>query len=215
VTAAAERRSSRFGRVLAFARFGPVYWDPRLYRLVMRFLDPDRKRRLALVLDEVEAGDLVVDLCCGDCALAEGVHARGARYQGLDLNQQFVHWARRRGVDARLWDANTDPIPEADVVCMQSSLYDFIPDEGQMLEQMRRSARRKVIVTEPVVNWATSGSPLLRRAARLLTRVDGRNFDARLDADAIAHLLDDIPPGEVNVVRTAREVVFVLQARFG
>ena len=146
---------------------GLVYRSPRLYRLAMRLLDPSRAEDLRIVSGAIEPGSSVLDLCCGDAAIAPLLLAKGCRYTGLDLNERFVDAGRRRGLDVRRWDATSLPLPaDADVVCMLSSLYQFIPHERLLVEEMLRRARRRVIVSEPVHNWATSDSRVLRRVAR-------------------------------------------------
>src|SRR5215218_9624621 len=148
-------RASRGERVPV----GLVYRSPRLYRLAMRILDPHAADDLRLVADAIEPGSDVLDLCCGDAAIAPMLLAKGCRYVGLELNERFVSAGRRHSLDVRRWDGTAEELPEdADVVCILSSLYQFIPDERRLVEGMLRHARRKVIVSEPVKNWTTSDS---------------------------------------------------------
>jgi ubiquinone/menaquinone biosynthesis C-methylase UbiE len=44
----------------------------------------------------LRAGDTVLDLACGDAALAEPLLARAVRYVGVDTDEQMVAIARRR-----------------------------------------------------------------------------------------------------------------------
>ena len=60
-------------------------------------------------------------------------------------------------------------MPEADVVVLGSSLYHFRPREDELLARLLAAARRRVIVTEPVVNVASQGPRWLRRVAARLT----------------------------------------------
>jgi trans-aconitate methyltransferase len=188
---------------------GLVYRSPALYRLAMRVLDGDRGARERLVVDAIAPGSSVVDLCCGDAALAPALRAKGCTYLGLDLNPCFIADAHSRGIDARIWDARDEAIPEADVVVMLSSLYHFIPEERRMLERMLAAARKRVVVAEPVRNWATSGSRLLRAASRRLTRVDGRAYERRLDDASLERLADELGG---RMKRLDREVVLFLDA---
>src|SRR5215207_1497686 len=109
---------------------GLVYRSPRLYRLAMRILDPSSPGDLRVVAEAVDSGSSVLDLCCGDAALAPLLLDKGCRYVGLELNDRFIQAARRRGLDVRAWDGTSLEIPsDADVVCILSSLYQFIPRE--------------------------------------------------------------------------------------
>jgi SAM-dependent methyltransferase len=200
-------RTSRADRIPV----GLVYRSPRLYRWAMRILDPASGHDLRFVAEAIEPGSSVLDLCCGDAAIAPRLIERNCRYVGLELNPRFVESARRRGLDVRVWDGRSLEIPEqADVVCILSSLYQFIPDERRLLEAMLRSARRKVIVSEPVRNWTTSRSALLRRIARALTHVEGRVFDQRLDEQTLRALAGSFDGVDTEVVRRPRQLVCIL-----
>src|SRR5947209_5388415 len=152
---------------------GLVYRRAFIYRVAMTVLEgregAERRRRIA---GSIAAGSSVVDLCCGDARIADELIAKGCSYVGLDINRRFVESGRRRGLDIRYWDAARDDVPEADVVCMLSSLYHFIPDEQHVFDRMRSSARQMVLISEPTSNWATSESALLRRLSRSLTQVN-------------------------------------------
>jgi SAM-dependent methyltransferase len=189
---------------------GLVYRSPRLYRLAMRILDPSSPDDLRVVAAAVEPGSSVLDLCCGDAALGPLLLEKGCSYVGLELNDRFVEAARRRGLDVREWDGRSLQIPsDADVVCILSSLYQFIPNERLLVAEMLRRARRKVIVSEPVRNWTTSDSALLRRVARTLTHVNGRSFDQRLDEQALRSLFAGTDGVETEFVRRPRQLICI------
>jgi len=136
----------------------------------------------------------VVDVCCGDCAIAPLLRAKGCRYVGLDLNPFFVTHACARGVDVRRWDARTDPVPTADVIVIQSALYHFIDRDRELLRALMEKARRVVIVSEPVENWATSGSRILRSISRTLTRVEGEIFERRYTEHDLRMVITSVAP---------------------
>jgi SAM-dependent methyltransferase len=189
---------------------GLVYRSPRLYRLAMRLLDPSRADDLRVVSGAIEPGSSVLDVCCGDAAIAPLLLAKGCRYTGLDLNERFVEAGRRRGLDVRRWDANSLPLPEdADVVCMLSSLYQFIPHERLLVEEMLRRARCGVIVSEPVHNWATSDSRVLRRVARTMTHVNGQFFEQRFDEERLRRLFGGLEGVETDFVRRPRQLICI------
>jgi trans-aconitate methyltransferase len=189
---------------------GLVYRSPALYRLAMSVLDRERAHRDRLVVDAIAPGSSVVDLCCGDASIAPALLGKGCSYIGLDVNERFVSAARKRGLDASVWNGTTMDVPEADVVCLLASLYQFVPDERRLLERMLHSARELVVVAEPVRNWATSGSALLRAVARRATQVNGRAFNHRLSEADLDRLAADLAPGAVRKEVLDRDVVLFL-----
>jgi SAM-dependent methyltransferase len=59
----------------------------------------------ALELLAAQAGELIVDLGCGDGVLTRKIMEKGARVIGLDASPEMVEAARSRGVDAFVADA--------------------------------------------------------------------------------------------------------------
>jgi hypothetical protein len=73
----------------------------------------------------LKPGDLVLDLACGDAALAEPLLEHGVGYLGVDSTPEMVREARRRGVDAVLGDLNdfTPDAPVAATTCFRAVYY--------------------------------------------------------------------------------------------
>jgi SAM-dependent methyltransferase len=70
-------------------------WTERAYADVGAYLD----HRAELILSlgpQLEPGDTVLDLACGDGGLGEALLARGIRYRGVDATAEMVEAARRR-----------------------------------------------------------------------------------------------------------------------
>src|SRR5262245_10790240 len=149
-----------------------VYRSPSLYELIMMALYgrhyPARYRAIA---DLVPAGARVLDVCCGPGVLFDRyLRHKGVDYTGLDINAGFVERINRRGARGRPWDLHKDdPLPGAEVVVMQASLYHFLPDPVPVVERMLRAARERVIIAEPIRNLADSRLPLLAALARRQT----------------------------------------------
>ena len=127
-----------------------VYRSAAGYELLMRILyGRHYSDRMRAVTAEVPAGASVIELCCGPATLyLRYLRGHAGSYVGLDLNERFVGGLRRRGVDARVLDlANTAaPLPGADVLLIQASLYHFLPDAGRIVDLMLDAARDRVIV---------------------------------------------------------------------
>ena len=139
--------------------------------------------RDAAVAAHVPDGASVLELCCGPARLyLRELRGRIGSYVALDASATFVDRLRRRGVDARLADVATAPLPVADIVIMQASLYQFLPDAEAMLRRMRAAARRSVVVAEPVRNLASSRIGVVARlgagGAATAQGAQRRRFDA-------------------------------------
>ena len=61
----------------------------------------------ALQMLDVQPGELILDIGCGDGALTERIAAAGARVIGIDASPEMVEAARGRGVDAFVADAES------------------------------------------------------------------------------------------------------------
>jgi SAM-dependent methyltransferase len=191
-----------------------AYLGPLGYELVMLALYGTHYwGRYRAVADLVPHGAEVLDLCCGPGVLYRRyLRRREVRYIGWDLNRRFVTRLTSCGGHGRVCDVLGVPaLPQADVVVMQGSLYHFLPDARPVLVKMLRAARLRVIVAEPVRNWATSRIPLAGRIARAATRVGDRGLrftEQSLD-DLFATYRDRVE--QAFLIPGGRDKVYVLE----
>jgi SAM-dependent methyltransferase len=147
-----------------------IYRSSFGYELLMRALyGRHYDDRMRAVAGEVPDGASVLELCCGPGTLyLRHLRTRASGYVGIDVNPRFVERLGRRGVAVNRLDlaASDDPLPEADVVILQASLYHFLPHPERILDRMSAAARDRVIVSEPVRNLASSNLPLIGRLGR-------------------------------------------------
>src|SRR5205823_4786501 len=109
------------------------------------------------------------------------------------------------------------PLPPADSVVMQASLYQFLPDAAPVVRRMLQAARERVIIAEPIRNLSDSRLPILAAFA-------GRQADAGLGARARRfneQTLDaffeglSLRPSRTFLIPGGREKVYVLDPRPG
>jgi len=147
-----------------------IYRSSVGYELLMRVLYGRHYRdRMRAVAAEVPEGASVLELCCGPGTLyLRYLRARVSGYVGIDVNPRFVEKLNRRGIAANRLDlaAGDEPLPAADVVILQASLYHFLPAPERILDRMLAAARDRVIVSEPVRNLASSDLPIVSRIGR-------------------------------------------------
>jgi SAM-dependent methyltransferase len=197
-----------------------VYRNDLVYELVMLGLYGRHYRaRYRAVADLIPDGASVLDLCCGPGVLFDRyLRARSVDYTGIDVNPRFIARVNRRGGRGLLGDvADERPLPEADAVVMQASLYQFLPDPAPVVRRMLRAARERVILAEPVRNLATSSIPCLRALARRQTdpglgarpsRFTEASFDAFIAGLGVCVTRSFVIPG-------GREKVVALDPRGG
>ncbi len=198
-----------------------VYRSRFLYELAMLALyGGNYFARYRAIADLIPEGAEVLDVCCGPAVLYERyLRRKGVKYTGLDINEGFIARLVARGGRGIVRDLRSDePLPAADYVIMQASLYHFLPDNvGPILRQMLAAAHRQLIVAEPVLNITTGGSTLLSRMAKSMadpgTGDPVERFDeATLDA-AFAPFAAQME--RTFLITGGREKVYVLDTDLG
>jgi hypothetical protein len=129
------------------------------------------RSRYQAIADLIPVGGDVLELCCGPATLFRHyLRKKEVSYLGLDISDVFVSGLIRRQIPCKVWDLRTDqPLPAADYVVMQASLYHFLPDAYRMIDKMLAAARKRVIIAEPIRNLASARLPVVRYLARKLT----------------------------------------------
>ncbi|WP_405162520.1 class I SAM-dependent methyltransferase [Nocardia sp. NBC_01499] len=194
-----------------------IYRNATVYELLIRALYgryyTDRYRAVEGLLP---VGASVVDLCCGPATLyARYLRAKSVDYTGLDRNERFVARLTRAGGQGKVWNLNSDaPLPAADYLLMQASLYHFLPEPAPVLDRMLTAARKQVIIAEPVRNMASSDNRVLAAVGKRFTNA-GDGVQAHRFTEPT---LDEFfRPYESRVLRRSliaggREKLYVLDA---
>lgn len=194
-----------------------IYRSALGYELLMRALYGRHYRaRLGAVAARVPAASTVLELCPGSGALYRH-HLRGhvSRYTAIDVNPRFVARLRRLGAEALHRDlSRPEPLPRADVVIIQASLYHFLPDADELVERMLAAAGSTVIVAEPIRNLSSSPIGPLARLGQRATN-PGQGGDAhqqRFDESSLDALMARFADRarEAFTIPGGREKVYVL-----
>jgi SAM-dependent methyltransferase len=192
-----------------------IYWHPYIYQLATRVLYAgNHAARFRAVADLIPHGATVLDCCCGPAQLYHRyLKPKGVTYTGLDVNPQFVARLTRRGERGEVRDLRDEqPLPRAEYVVMQASLYHFLPDADAVVRRMLEAASEHVIIAEPIRNLASSDVPFVRWFGRLLTDPGTGEQPHRFTERSLDHLLSR---ADVRVVRSflasgGREKVYLL-----
>ena len=187
-----------------------LYRDGRLYRGVLRLLYGDAlEARETLVASLVRPGAAVVDVCCGDGAIARRLPT--ASYVGVDASEPFVRSLSRRGLRGVRLDVSRDDVPQGDVVLLLGALYQFLPEADAVVEKLLRAARERVVIAEPHVNLASSRRGWVRALARLATGSGDGTSPVRFTETSLRALY--ARHGATEVFETPRELIGVLPGR--
>jgi SAM-dependent methyltransferase len=145
--------------------------------------------RFSSVAELIAEGSSVLDVCCGPGTLFHRyLKAKGVHYTGLDINRSFVERLCAEGANGLIWNLNeARPLPRAEYVIMQGSLYHFLPEPSSVIERMMVAAEKQVLIAEPIRNVTDSRIFPLAFVARKLTNPGtgdqaNRFNEARLDA---------------------------------
>jgi len=149
-----------------------IYRSSSLYELAMLLLyGRHYTSRYQAIADLIPSGSTVVDLCCGPALLYHRyLQKKSVRYTGLDVNARFIAKLTRNGGEGQVWDLRTDqPLPKADHVIMQASLYHFLPEPGPIVDRMLEAAQKQIVIAEPIRNLTNSDSRVLSFLGRAFT----------------------------------------------
>lgn len=193
-----------------------LYRSATVYKLIMRMLYGQHYgTRCAKIAELIPAQSTVLDLCCGPAVLYhQYLCQKAVDYTGVDGSAQFVNALIKEGIPAILCDLRGDmPLPHADYVVMQASLYHFLPNVSRMLDRMLQTATKQVIVAEPIRNLATSEIPILSTLAARLSGPVQESSAHRFTEESLDRLFQNYSDRVIHSFKIAggREKVYVLE----
>jgi len=195
-----------------------VYSHPLVYHWVIRLLYGRRfEARYQAISDLIADGSEVFEACAGDGYLySRYLSSRPVSYRGGDVNEGFIAHAKRRKIPMERVDILDGDIPEADIVLLQGSLHQFMPNHAFVVDKLLRAARRSLIISEPVRNLASNAPKAIAWIAQRSTNpgdgVKPLRFDeASLDAFFLGNYADRIQ--HQALIPGGREKIFCLRGQ--
>ena len=132
----------------------PLYWHRLIYENVYGRSHPNFEGRFEVISRRIPPGAEVLDLCCGEARFFTHYLSRqNCRYTGIDISLKMApHRVRTQLIKGNIRSLD---LPVADYVVMIESVYHFYPDTAELLQRMRRAARKQVIIIEQIKNKIT------------------------------------------------------------
>jgi Methionine biosynthesis protein MetW len=195
-----------------------VYSHPLIYHWAIRLLYGRAfDARYQAISDLIADGSEVFEACAGDGYLYRRyLRQRPVSYRGGDVNEGFIAHAKRRNIPMARVDILEGEIPEADIVILQGSLYQFMPNHAVVVDKLLRAARRSLIISEPVRNLARNAPKAIAWFAQRSTSPgDGakplRFDEASLDAFFLGQYADRIQ--HQSLIPGGRDKLFCLRGQ--
>lgn len=182
-----------------------IYRNAAIYEIAMRVLyGRGYDDRFTALADLIPEGSSALDVCCGPGTLFHRyLRQKRVRYTGLDINAGFVERLSASGAGAFLWNLHeARPLPRAQYVIMQASLYHFLPDAAPVVDRMMRAAEKQVLIAEPIRNVASSRMAALTLLAGKLSDPGTGGQPHRFDEERLDSLME--PFKRRGLVRQAR-----------
>lgn len=151
------------------------YRHPVLYDIGIHFL---YLNRLKILKDIVGHGRRVFEPACGFGRMEKYLHA-DCTYSGIDLNETFVGFGRKKNRDIRMGDIlEEENYHPADVILLCDILHHLHMPEIHRLFRIAGKFAKRIIIIEPTfVALAAKKNTFSHLLGKLMTRVDSDGFN--------------------------------------
>lgn len=203
------------------SRTSLVYQSSLIYEALMVILYGSHYAdRYKAILPFIPDGVSLADICCGPAIIYHRyLKSKNIRYVGIDVNPKLLAALGESGAEGQIMDiTGPEPLPKADYLLMQASLYHFLPNQVDMiLDKMLEAGQQKVIIAEPIKNLSDSNIPVLswlaKRSANPGTGHQAHRFnESSLDA-AMQRFKDNGQLETSFLVANGREKVYVIRTQ--
>jgi SAM-dependent methyltransferase len=150
--------------------------------------------------------DNVLDVGCGTGDLADYL-SKDDNYFGIDLNDNFLRHAKKKGRNVIKHDALTfDRFSEFDVCVIMDLLHHINPRHEEFLKRVLRDVRKRVIICEPFE--IPGRHPITKNLVRIIDN-DGTNSPEEwMDKRSLIEFYDSFNPLHINEVGQAMIAVY-------
>jgi SAM-dependent methyltransferase len=127
-------------------KFGLMYQHPKIYDFSIWINDPNRLIPKTIAKNVI--GNSVLDLGCGTASL-QLLLPKGIEYIGIDLNDEFLAFAERKGRGTFYKRNIIEDLSDfkADSVILSDVLHHVTPNHQKLLTNAIKCARKKVVIS--------------------------------------------------------------------
>ena len=123
-----------------------MYRHPGIYNLIVKILHGNAlDERYKIIAREIGINKKVMDVGCGTGNLAKFLNKK-CSYSGLDLNENFVAYAKNNGFNVKVGDLTDEKnYSQCDVAVICDVLHHIIPDDKKIVEICKNKSKRTII----------------------------------------------------------------------
>lgn len=182
------------------------YSGPRIYQLGLKLIHGSNlNERYNYISDQIGRERSVLEPACGPGLLPEFLDPSNY-YHGFDINERFIQYAKKKGLDVHLGDANdASSYSSSDVVVLCDALHHMgLDNERAVLERSLNSAIQKLIICDPFKDYYLQMFPQWFPGARQFLE----NWYDYIERDGSNQV-------RLRNIRTRKELEEVMMAGFG
>ncbi len=183
----------------------PLYWSGHFYSAgIMLMHGRNLQQRYRYIASMT--GESVLDVGCGTGILADYISKENS-YLGIDLNEDFLRHARKKGRNVLKQDALTfDRFSEFDVCVIMDLLHHINPRHEEFLERVLKDVRKRVIICEPFE--VPRRHPIVKNLVRIMDD-DGTNHPEEwMDKKSLREFYEGFEPASVHEMGQAMIAVY-------
>jgi SAM-dependent methyltransferase len=148
-----------------------IFRNPWLYSLSIRLLHFDGFKKIRDIIGKEKN---VFEPACGFGRLQRYLYD-SCSYSGIDLNEIFINFGKKRGLDIRIGDVLEESnYIKSDIIILCDILHHLTKDKIQEVVSIAtKFAKEKIVIMEPAFVGLASGKGFFSRlAAKVFARVD-------------------------------------------
>lgn len=182
----------------------PLYWSGHVYKAGI-WLTHGRNLKQRYRYMASYGGDSVLDVGCGTGVLADYL-PDNKYYLGIDLNERFLKFAKKRGKNVMLQDALTfDRYSDFEVCYIMDVLHHICPRHEEFVERVLEDVKKRVVICEP---FEVPSHPIAKRFVKIIDD-DGTNQPEEwMDRETLRGFYDRYSPVEVNEMGNSMIAVY-------